>query len=131
MRILIVEDTYLERKILKGLLQKYGDCELAPNADIGFEMFKIAHTESEKFQLITVDINMPGKNGLELIRDIRRHEDELKLGYDQRVKILMITISANFHDVSVSYNQGCEYYCLKPVDDKKLAAALKEVGLKK
>ena len=129
MRILIVEDSYFERERLKKLLEKYGDCEAAPNGEIGLEMFKVSQNENEKFQLVTVDINMPGISGFELIKSIRKHEESLNVKYDQSIKILMISVSDNFKDVSTSYKQGCEYYCVKPVDEKKLAHALKEVGL--
>ena len=129
MRILIVEDSFLERNGIKELLKKYGECESAPNGQIGFEMYKVAQNDEEKIQLITVDINMPEMSGFELIENIRKHEESLNLRYDQRIKILMITISDNFKDVSASYRRGCEYYCLKPVNAENLARALKEVGL--
>ena len=67
-KILIVEDNYSNANVLKEILSIKGiQTKLAYNSDNAIESI-----QQEKFDLVVTDFNMPGTNGLELIRQIRQ-----------------------------------------------------------
>ena len=86
LRILIVED---ERKIAdalkQGLSENGFDAEVAYDGSIGLKIFR-----SRPFNLVLLDINLPGMNGLELCQSIR--------GINPAVPIIMLTAMGTVED---------------------------------
>ena len=125
MRILIVDDDYVSRSQLKGLLAKYGDCDSAPTGGIAMEMFEIAHKEGLPYGLITLDIDMPGLGGHGVVMRVREIEEGLGLPMPGKngVKILMVSGLHDADTIMDSFREGCEGFLAKPVTAAKLAEA--------
>ena len=68
-RIFIVDDHPVFREGLVGLIKREGDLTVCGEANDARQA--MAAFERAKFDLLLVDISLPGKSGLELIRDIR------------------------------------------------------------
>lgn len=82
----------------------------------GFEL--LAHIETQgNYDLIILDILMPGMNGIEVASVIRRA--------DENCKIVFLSISAEF--AVTSYKVGAYFYLLKPVVNSDLTALLNRV----
>jgi two-component system chemotaxis response regulator CheY len=131
MRILIVDDDYICRTQYKALLQRYGDCDSAPNGKIALELIEVAYDEEVPYQLITVDIDMPEMNGHALIQRIREFEKikaEGKKGTPE-VKILMISAKRDASDVMSSFREGCEGYLCKPINAERIEDVLKIIRI--
>ena len=75
MRILIIDDDFVSRSKLEALLTVYGDCDTAEDGNKGFEMFEKSHKDSSSYDLITMDIDMPGISGHEVLSKIREWEE--------------------------------------------------------
>jgi DNA-binding response OmpR family regulator len=107
-KILIVED---ERKIadtLKfGLEEKGFYVDVAYDGNIGYRLFK-----SYKFNLIILDINLPGINGFELSKMIRRE--------NPAIPIIMVTSLPTIDDKIEGYDSGADDYIVKPFEFKEL-----------
>jgi len=107
-KILIVED---ERKIadtLKfGLEEKGYRVEVAYDGNIGYRVFK-----SYKFNLLILDINLPGINGFELCKMIRRG--------NPNIPIIMVTSLPTIDDKIEGYDSGADDYIVKPFEFKEL-----------
>jgi two-component system copper resistance phosphate regulon response regulator CusR len=107
-RILIVED---ERKIadtLKfGLEEKGYHVDVAYDGTIGHRVFK-----SYKFNLIILDINLPGINGFELCKLIRKE--------NPNIPIIMVTSLPTLDDKVEGYDSGADDYIVKPFEFKEL-----------
>ena len=107
-KILIVED---ERKIadtLKfGLEEKGYRAEVAYDGNIGYRVFK-----SYKFNLLILDINLPGINGFELCKMIRRE--------NPNIPIIMVTSLPTIDDKIEGYDSGADDYIVKPFEFKEL-----------
>ncbi len=130
MRILVVDDDYVNRTKLKTLLAAYGDCDAAPSGDIALEMFKEAHAEGVPYDLITVDIRMPGKEGREVLKEIRDWENENKCYQDGTVaKVLMITVMKDRDSIMSSFRENCDGYLIKPVTPENLREELAKLKL--
>lgn len=129
MRILVIDDDYVSRTKIKAILSAYGDCDAAPDGFIAQDLFMKAHEEAVPYHLITVDINMPGRDGQDVVKNLRNAEKAEGISPADIAKIVMITVSSDLHDVSKSYYEGCHGYCVKPVTPQKMAEVLRNLGI--
>lgn len=128
MRILIVDDEFVSLNKLSLLLSAYGECDAATNGGQALEMFKLAHEEKRPYDLITMDISMPGLSGLEVVSKIRGWEFELGIrSIAQEVKILMVTATTDSKSIISSFKKGCEGYLYKPFNKEKVHNALMSI----
>ncbi len=114
-RILIIED---DLSILKGLQAGLEEehYEITSAAD-GEDGYKSAH--DEKFDLILLDLMLPGKNGQEICRDLRAE------GID--TPIIMLTSKKEEIDKILGLEMGADDYVTKPFSLRELQARIKAV----
>ena len=130
MRVLVVDDEYVSRTKLKALLSPCGDCDAAPSGEFGLKMFEQAHEESVPYDLVTMDIDMPGMNGRDVVQKIRQWErGQRNYQAGSEVKILMVTASTNPKDIVSSFQEGCEWYLIKPATPRNVRGAFAKLGL--
>ena len=130
MRVLIVDDDYVSRAKLKALLAPYADCDAVPDGALAVSMFEMAHRESIPYDLITMDVDMPGMSGQEAVQKIRQWEQDhraYRTGAGE-VKILMVTVKTDPGTIVTSFRDGCEWYLIKPVTPQKLRDAFPKLG---
>jgi two-component system, chemotaxis family, chemotaxis protein CheY len=130
MRILIVDDDFVSRAKLEALMSEYGDCDVAEDGHQALDMFEQAHDQSANYDLITMDIDMPGMSGHEVLSKIREWEEAHEV-YKQGhcAKIMMSTSMQSRTDIMSSFRNGCEGYLKKPVTPEKLAEALAAIDI--
>ncbi len=116
--ILMVDDHPLLRKGLKQLLDLEDAIEVIGEASSGQEAIALA-LELEP-DLITLDLNMQGMDGLETLRALRDK------GVDSR--IIMLTVSDNDEDIVEAIRGGADGYLLKDMDPDRILAKLKEAA---
>ena len=112
MKILIVEDEKLLAESLKTLLEGKGfSVEVALDGITGAE-----YAELGVYDLLILDVMMPGLNGYEVARKVRA----------QRVStpILMLTARSSVEDRIEGLNAGADYYLSKPFDTRELLACI-------
>ncbi len=115
MKVLIVED---ERKLLR--LLKEGLDLLGYVTDVakdGEEAFDLAYVEC--YDIIILDINLPKKDGFEVLRDIRQ--------FDKEVNIIMLTARSDIDDRVKGLDYGANDYMTKPFDLKELDARMRSL----
>ncbi len=91
MRILVVDDDAPNRKLLKAMVAKLGECETAESGKDAITAFKKAWEEWNPFDLIFLDILMPEMDGSEVLAKFRELEKEKQLPDKLRVKIIMVS----------------------------------------
>ena len=107
-KLLIVEDEKKIADTLKFGLSEYGyDVEVAYDGMIGLHLFN-----ASEFDLIILDINLPGLNGYELGKAIRQK--------DRHVPIIMLTSMITLNDKVEGYDAGTDDYMVKPFEFKEL-----------
>lgn len=113
MRVLVVDDSGVMRKVIVRALNTVGvkECVEASN---GVEALRIFQTD--QFDLILTDWNMPEKSGLELVQDIRATGATLP--------IIMVTTEAQKGQVVAAIQAGVSDYLTKPFDNDVLRAKL-------
>jgi len=114
-RILIVEDNPADIRLTKVAIQKSEiGCQLDVVTD-GVEALNFLkklgkYSKVDLPDLILLDLNLPKKNGLEVLKDIKEDED-LK-----RIPVVVLTISSNEEDLIKAYNLHANSYVNKPLD---------------
>ena len=127
MKILVAEDDKIHAKILLELLSPYGEVELCVNGTDAMESF--LHEESDPFDLVCLDINMPGLNGQEVLLQLRAFESEQGIAPAECCKVIMITSEGDPYNVLSAFREQCDSYLVKPVLPEKLAEVLRELSL--
>lgn len=114
-RILIVEDNTADIRLTKVAIQKSEiDCQLDVVKD-GVEALNFLkklgkYSKVDLPDLILLDLNLPKKNGLEVLKEIKEDEN-LK-----RIPVVILTISSNEEDLIKAYNLHANSYINKPLD---------------
>lgn len=124
MKILIVEDDFLSRKLMLSYLAPLGQCDAASNGKEAMEAFTLAHQENEPYDLITLDIMMPDLSGQEVLKLIRGYEAEKMIMFSDGVKVIMTTALEDSRNVMDAFKNQCEGYLVKPIDCDKLMALI-------
>lgn len=129
MKTLIVEDEFTSRKILSKYLAPFGEVHVAIDGHEATKAFKEAHDEKEKYDLVCLDIMMPGMDGQAVLKEIRALEASKGIGGLQGVKIIMTTALGDKKNIFEAFRQGCEAYIVKPIEKMKFIDQLKSLGL--
>jgi DNA-binding response OmpR family regulator len=108
--ILIVEDEEALRMVVSDRLRREGYVvDSAPDGALGFDK-----ATSLPFDLIILDIMLPGRNGLDICRDVR--------GAGLSTPILLLTARGETTDKIVGLKLGADDYLMKPFDMMELTA---------
>ena len=99
MKVLLIDDHALVRKGLEALLQSRG-VEIAGSIGTGKE--GISKAKEVKPDIILLDINMPGMNGLETLEELKKEGIE--------VPVLMLTMSREEKDLEGALRAGARGY---------------------
>lgn len=113
-KILIVDDSPTEALFMSDLLGKRGfKVSVAGNSDQA-----MARLEAEAFDLILMDVVMPGQNGYQATRAIKR-DDRFK-----DIPVIMCTSKGLETDRIWGMRQGASDYIVKPVDGEELLSKI-------
>ena len=115
-RILVIEDQEDNRRILRDLLTSVGyEIIEAETGEDG-----VARAESERPDLILMDIQLPGLDGYEATRRIKAQPDLNK------IPIIAVTSYALSGDEVKAREAGCDAYVTKPFSPRALLAKVRE-----
>lgn len=110
--MLTVEDDDSIRTVVKLALEDEGWGVLeAENGEDALELFRTNGAD-----VVLIDIMLPGMNGFEVCRAIRRTTD---------VPIIMVTARSDTHDVVAGLEAGADDYLTKPFEPKELSARIR------
>ena len=130
MRTLIVEDETGILNLFKSVLEKYGTCTLAANGKEAIAAFEKAWDDAEPFDLICIDILMPGMSGLEALRKIRKIEKKRNIDSDNEAKVVITTgVSESKEVIEALYKGGASAYFVKPTEITAFIEELEKLGL--
>lgn len=118
MKILIVDDFSTMRRIIKNLLRDLGFTNTA-EADDGNTALPML--QSGNFDFLVTDWNMPGMNGIELLRAVRA-DDRLK-----HLPVLMVTAEAKRDQIIEAAQAGVNGYVVKPFTAQALKEKIEKV----
>ena len=115
-KILLVEDEVNIASFIERGLREFGHTvSVANDGNSGWELIR-----QEVFDLLIIDIIMPGMNGLELCRLYRRQ-------YGYLVPVIMLTALGTTEDIVKGLDAGADDYLVKPFSFQELEARIKAI----
>lgn len=118
-RILVVEDNPKNLKLVRDVLQ-YSGYEVI-EATSGEDGVRLAGQEAP--DLILMDLQLPGIDGVEALRQIRAADSA---GVAGRVPVVAVTAFAMDHDRERAFESGFDGYLEKPISVRRLAQQVRD-----
>jgi two-component system alkaline phosphatase synthesis response regulator PhoP len=113
-RILIIEDEAELVKVLRSYLEQAGfEVHSSYRGDTGLETWRSTHPD-----LVILDLNLPGMDGLDVARTIRRQDD---------TPIIMVTARVEETDRLIGLELGADDYISKPYSPREVVARVRTV----
>ena len=117
-RVLIVDDHAFIRRGVQTILHAYPEWEFCGEAENGKDAIRLA--DELKPEIIIMDVSMPGLNGIEATRAIRKLQPE--------VKIVLLTLHESAELLRSAFRAGARGYLLKTDAEQELVKALSVVA---
>lgn len=115
MRLLIVEDEIdLQETIAEGLRMDGYAVDCCDNGKQAYELLCV-----ETYDLLVLDINLPGMDGFEILDELRKVNTELK--------VLILSARSNISDKVKGLDKGANDYLVKPFDFAELEARIRSL----
>lgn len=106
-KILIVDDSEMNRALLIEILENQYDIEEAEN---GVAAIEILSREKSEFSLVLLDIMMPEMDGLEVLSHINKYR------WNERFAVIMISADDSHEKMQLAYKMGAFDYIGRPFD---------------
>lgn len=116
-KVMIVDDHSLIREGLKQLLEFDGSIEVVGEASNGIECLE--KIDSVHPEVLLLDINMPEKNGIEVLKEMKEKESP--------IKVLILTVHNELEYLTQAVDIGVDGYILKDSESSELKKAIQSV----
>jgi PAS domain S-box-containing protein len=115
MRVLVVDDNKTNRTILVKMLESFGcSAEAVERGSQAIDILKRAARKEKLFDLVLLDMLMPGMNGEQVLRTIKK-DAEIK-----NTTVIILTSLGERGDAARLEHLGCAGYLLKPIKQSQL-----------
>lgn len=120
MKILVVDDFSTMRRIIKNLLRDLGftNTEEADDGTTALPML-----QSNNYDLLITDWNMPGMQGIDLLRKVREDQNEALA----KIPVLMVTAEQKREQIVEAAQAGVNGYIVKPFTAQTLKEKLDKI----
>lgn len=120
-RVMLVDDHAVVRKGYRKLIEEHGNVQVICEAADGGTAYQLYKAESP--DVVIMDITMPGRGGIDVIREIRQ--------WDSAACILVFSMHANAAYALQAFRAGAKGYITKSSDPELLVAAIENVARNK
>ena len=113
-KVLIIDDDERHSALLKTFLARHGiDLDCATEAESG-----LAKLESGRPDLLLLDVMLPGRDGFDICREVRKSSD---------IPIIMLTARGDVIDRVSGLELGADDYIGKPFEPRELVARIQSI----
>jgi len=130
LRILIVEDEPVNREFLLMSLRGFGECHAVITGEDAVRAHACALAESRPFDVVFLDIMLPGISGLQALEQLRAQEERHQAQPARQVPVIITTSLDDDRTASRAFIQGqAVSYMTKPFRRRQIAEELQKLGL--
>lgn len=123
-KVLVVDDNKRNCELLVETLSDLARSDIAESGEQALTLYNHSVEQNKPYDLILLDIAMPGIDGLDVLKAIR--EKEVKGGVELGFGVPIIMVTAYREPFMDAFNRGCDDYVLKPIDPDKLIKKIEE-----
>ena len=116
-KVLVADDVKIMRSLLRSNLSSF-DCEIVSEVDNGVDV--AANVREHHPDIIFLDINMPGKNGLDVLQEIKNEFTD--------IFVAIISGHNTFDNIKRSMELGADGFVVKPYTAIKIREIDKKYG---
>ena len=117
-KILIADDHLIVREGIKRIIDDSADMNVVAEASSGLEALELVW--KNKYDLILLDISMPGQNGLQTLKEIKKHDKDLP--------VLMLSMHAEQQYAMRAIKAGASGYLTKDSASTQLVKAIRKIN---
>jgi two-component system response regulator PilR (NtrC family) len=114
LRILVVDDEEVIRDVLQTLLEKEG-CDVTAASDAGEAL---AYFEAEPYDVVLLDLMLPDRSGLEVLREIRRRDPD--------AVVVIVTAYSSIEGAIQAMREGAFHYIPKPFQNQEVLLTVRK-----
>ncbi len=129
LKILVVEDDFVGRKLLVRHLSVYGNVDVAVDGAEAIQAFYLETMKGTPYDFICLDVMMPELDGQEVLKSIRETEGKHDIRPGYGVKIIMTTALDDSENIMKAFTEQCDAYLVKPIRKAALLEKMAELGL--
>jgi len=122
MKILIADDESIYRELLAGIIAQWPEHQVTV-AENGLEAWQLLDDPRHFFDLVFLDIKMPGLSGLEVLKRVRATP------MLQHTVVVMCTSISDRQTILKAVHFGTKHYIVKPYNEAIIAGKLRLVSL--
>lgn len=117
-RALVVDDDPMIRAMVQAILEAEGyQVVIAEDGQAAVDVLD-SEPRPIQFNLILLDVVMPGMNGLDVLTRVKLHS------HTQSIPVIMLTGESKADDIMAGYEVGADYYITKPFTRQQLLYGL-------
>lgn len=131
MRVLIADDEAVSREKLRLIMTHFGEVDAFESGVETFKAYEAAIKEQNPYHMIMLDINMPEKNGIQVLLEIRASETVLELSNKEKAIVLMVTSKTDKGHIVSCVQAGCDSFVAKPFNLPIISEKLAKFGISK
>lgn len=130
LRVLIIEDEQVNREFLLLALRPHGHCTAVGTGEAGLHEHRRGLTAATPFDVVFLDIMLPGINGLKTLEMLRASEDDFDVPQASRAHVIITTVLDDDQTAARAFIHGqAASYLTKPFRAGQLIDELSKLGL--
>lgn len=125
MKIMVIDDIMMNILVLKQAAKSFGTVDGFQDWEAGLTALRGAYCLGAQYDLLFLDILMPGRNGLEVLKDVQALGRQHAIG--RKTKVVMLTSISEPGSVREAIRLGAAGYVLKPIEAERIHDELRRI----
>jgi len=127
MKILVIDDEYVALSRMVKLFSRWGNAVGATNATQAVEMVNDALQSGLPYDIISIDIELPDSDGLDLLEKLKACEEKFHPQNPWYSKKIIISAKSKHDNIQKALALGCDDFLVKPVSLATLEEKMKHL----